>query len=202
MLLLHLTISRYDTCQPYMACSAESQEGFCPHSSWECTAINICETCSTYTENGGECSEISSFPNATISEYGNVSGELGMMQEIFHRGPITCSMDAGPLNHYVGGVINVVKGIYDVDHDVGIVGWGVTAQGQKYWRARNSWGEYWGELGFFRIERGSNMLRIENDCVWATPDTWTEVNIPCDEDGSNCHAIGKFTDPAWEHTIK
>jgi hypothetical protein len=31
-------------------------------------------------------------------------------------------------------------------------------------------GTEWGEDGFFRIERGSNMLKIESDCYWANPD--------------------------------
>jgi hypothetical protein len=31
-------------------------------------------------------------------------------------------------------------------------------------------GTEWGEDGFFRIERGSNMLKVESDCYWATPD--------------------------------
>jgi len=39
---------------------------------------------------------------------------------------------------------------------------------------RNSWGEYWGIHGFFKIIRGTNNLGIESDCSYAVPvDTWT-----------------------------
>merc|ERR1719183_2959087 len=36
----------YETSQPYMACSSESEEGFCPKANWECSAMNTARTCS------------------------------------------------------------------------------------------------------------------------------------------------------------
>ena len=40
-----------------------------------------------------------------------------------------------------------------VDHAVLLVGYGEEG-GQKYWKLQNSWGEDWGEKGFFRIVMG------------------------------------------------
>lgn len=49
-----------------------------------------------------------------------------------------------------------------------VVGWGFDPEsGLKYWKARNSWGSYWGENGFFRIVRGINNMRFEEECVYA-----------------------------------
>ena len=54
---------------------------------------------------------------------------------------------------------------------VSLVGWGRDgATGKRFWVGRNSWGTYWGEMGFFRIEMGGNGNNgIENACVWAVP---------------------------------
>eukprot|EP00658_Telonema_sp_P-2_P031952 TRINITY_DN2378_c0_g1_i8.p1 TRINITY_DN2378_c0_g1~~TRINITY_DN2378_c0_g1_i8.p1 ORF type:complete len:279 (+),score=66.04 TRINITY_DN2378_c0_g1_i8:174-1010(+) len=56
-------------------------------------------------------------------------------------------------------------------HAVSIVGWGEEA-GVKYWEARNSWGNFWGEDGFMRVEMGKNVIGIETDCSFAVPKAW------------------------------
>ena len=73
-------------------------------------------------------------------------------------------------------------------------------------------------MGFFRIARGNNTLGVESRCVWATPGApqpagyapfaclcaealltmagaWTEGNIPCYEDGSNCVVTASYREP-------
>lgn len=56
-----------------------------------------------------------------------------------------------------------------VDHSVLIVGYGVTEDGIKYWKALNSWGDDWGEGGFFRIKRGTDESSIESHSEYANP---------------------------------
>lgn len=171
----------FDTCQIYQACSSDSHEGFCGSVDWTCKPENICRTCSTFSDEGGKCVGVSHFPNATVNEYGNVDGVYAMKSEIYKRGPITCGVHADPLIEYTNGVYDDPTSLKDINHIVSIVGWE-----DDVWIVRNSWGEYWGELGFFRIKMGQNQLGIESGCSWATPGSWTETNYPCYEDGSNC----------------
>lgn len=43
------------------------------------------------------------------------------------------------------------------DHAVLLVGYGVTAQGEKYWRIKNSYGVQWGMAGYALLERGKQV---------------------------------------------
>merc|ERR1712166_727366 len=103
----------------------------------------------------GFCGAIDKYPNATISEYGSVSGADAMAKEIMARGPIARGIDAGPILKYTGGIASMAGS--GVDHVISVVGWG-TEGSKEYWIVRNSWGEYWGEMGYVRVEKGNNAL--------------------------------------------
>jgi cathepsin X len=174
----------YETSNPYMACSSESTEGFCSKADWTCTEENVARTCSTFPPEG-KCVGIKQYPNATISEYGSLEGPDQMAKEIMARGPISCGIDAGPILQYTGGVVSEAG--ESIDHVISVVGWGtVEATGKQYWIVRNSWGEYWGEMGYVRVEKGNNALHLEEQCAYAVVGSYTESNYPCYEDGSNC----------------
>jgi len=175
----------YETSNPYLACSSESSEGFCGNADWSCSAENVARTCSTFSDSGGKCVGLKHYPNATVSEYGSVEGADNMAKEIMSRGPISCGIDAVSILKYTGGISSQVG--QGVDHVISVVGWGKdAASGKQYWIVRNSWGEYWGEMGYIRVEKGNNALNLEEQCAWAVPGTFTETNFPCYEGGENC----------------
>jgi len=178
----------YDTANPYMACSSESEQGFCPEADWTCTPANIARTCGSFDKEEGPCAGLDSYPNATISEYGSISGKAAMQKEILLRGPITCGIDAGPLLKYEKGIISDEG--EGVDHVISVVGWGHDdAKDQTYWWVRNSWGEFWGEMGYVKVAEGA--LMVEEQCAWAVPGSFTAYELDnqathCWEGGDNC----------------
>jgi len=174
----------YETSNPYVACSSESKQGFCPYADWTCTAENVARTCSRFPP-AGKCGPIRKYPNATITEYGQVSGEHKMAAEIFARGPIACGIDAVKILNYTGGIFSSPGG--NIDHVISVTGWGKDKEsGKQYWIVRNSWGEYWGEMGYVYVEKGNDSAALEEACAWAVPGDFTTSNFPCYEGGENC----------------
>jgi len=170
----------FDTCLQYQA-----MDGTCAFSPDSFPAPSgTCMTCSTF---GVPCAAIDYYPNATVTEHGTVSGEQEMMNEIMTRGPIGCGVNAVPLLNYTGGVfLHSEQPLLNfVDHEVAVVGWGVDENGVKYWDMRNSWGEYWGEMGWARVERGQDTLKLESSCDWAVG-SFSATNFPCYEGGEDC----------------
>ena len=178
----------YEDCMVYQACSSDSKEEGCKNKAdFTCTPKNICRTCDTFTSHGGVCNPIVYYPNATVASYGAVKGSHNMMVEIYNNGPIACGINAEPILDYTGGVVDISNKPKMINHIISIVGWGYdTVLNKQYWIIRNSWGSYWGELGFIHLVLGENQLGIEKSCAFAIPGNWTLHNVPCYEDGSNC----------------
>merc|ERR1719182_1312999 len=61
-----------ETSQPYLACSSESREGFCPHVDLTCSALNTARTCGSFNQEGGPCTGLSHYPNISIADYGSI----------------------------------------------------------------------------------------------------------------------------------
>ena len=113
------------------------------------------------------------------------------------------------MDAYTGGgkVFHGGGGCYGMpNHIVSVVGWGSdksnASDPQDYWVVRNSWGEFWGDMGYIKIGRGHMDACLEMQCNWATPGEWTEHNFPCFEGGANCFAkagtgtgTGKWLEP-------
>ncbi|PSC75212.1 Cathepsin Z isoform A [Micractinium conductrix] len=163
-----------ESCQPYSA-TDHTKYG---KGAKRCPAEGYCTNCMPL-KGKDTCWPVRTPIRYYVSAYGKVEapGEAAMMNELM-RGPITCSMATyeGFDYGYHRGVAthNPNMTASEVDHDVEVVGWGETDDGVKFWRVRNSWGTFWGDFGFFKIERGVNALRIEDgDCWYAAP-TWQD----------------------------
>ena len=70
--------------------------------------------------------------------------------------------------YYSGGIYQHKSGSVEGGHAVTFVGYGEENK-VKYWLVRNSWGEDWGEKGYFRIIRGKSECGIEDSCFLAHP---------------------------------
>lgn len=77
-----------------------------------------------------------------------------MKTEIFTNGPISCGIDVtDKFEAYTGGIYVEKKSFPTINHEISIVGFGYDeSMGSEYWIGRNSWGTYWGEGGYFRIQ--------------------------------------------------
>ena len=106
-------------------------------------------------------------------EKNGVGGENQIKTEIFFNGPVATGFEVYP-DFYD---FNSKKEIYKWNgqgprvggHAVVIIGWG-EENGVKYWLIRNSWGEKWGDRGYFKMIRGINNCKIEENCMAAFPD--------------------------------
>ncbi len=163
-----------ETCSIYRARGHDNGHG--------CSAMAVCENCMP----GDPCFVPDEYLIYGTEEYGKVSGEQAMMQEIYQRGPIACGVAVpDAMENYTSGVFEDKTGDVEIVHDISVVGYGVDTDGTKYWTVRNSWGTHYGEDGFIRVIRGVNNIAIETDCAWATPkDTWTNntKHITTDEE--------------------
>ncbi|KAK5977834.1 Cathepsin Z [Trichostrongylus colubriformis] len=145
-----------------------------------CDPMHRCGTCWP-----DSCTAVKNYTRYYITEYGKVSGRENMMAEIKKGGPIACSITCTPEFdfQYSGGVYaqktgKELEASSLPNHIVSVSGWGVDENGVEHWIVRNSWGEEWGERGWYRVvtstyKNGTGNeynMGIEKDCYYADVD--------------------------------
>jgi len=121
--------------------------------------------------------------------------------------PVVVSVDATSWAFYMGGVYSDTahggKGEFQVNHAVTLTGY-KEAEGAEhgYWHIKNSWGTYWGEEGFIRLEMKADE---EKHCGL---DTHTHDGLACDGEPDTawvcgtCGVLYDSTYPTGTHLLQ
>ncbi|CAN1255808.1 Cysteine protease RD19A [Linum perenne] len=78
---------------------------------------------------------------------------------LVQSGPLAVAINAVYMQTYIGGRL---------DHGVLLVGYGsagyspIRMKEKPYWIIKNSWGESWGESGYYKICRGKNVCGVDS----------------------------------------
>lgn len=160
----HTTGIPHSSCEQYTALNLSDRA---------CEAIDVCRDCTwpppAEGDSGLEGCTAVDYHHYYIGDHYGVHGADQMKAEIYANGPISCGIDATDgLDAYTGGIYSEHKKIPMINHEISVTGYGVE-DGQEFWIVRNSWGHYWGEQGFFRIQMHENNLAIERNCLAGIP---------------------------------
>jgi hypothetical protein len=104
-----------------------------------------------------------------------ITGEDLIMLELMTFGPVEATLTTyDTFKDYDGGVYNDLGASSSYGgHAIKLIGWG-TDNGDDYWLAENSWGDEWGESGYFRIRRNTDNAGFDNSLISFNP--FTGVN--------------------------
>ncbi|CAN1255809.1 Cysteine protease RD19A [Linum perenne] len=80
---------------------------------------------------------------------------------LVQSGPLAVAINAVYMQTYIGGVSCPYICSKRLDHGVLLVGYGSAGE-KPYWIIKNSWGESWGESGYYKICRGKNVCGVDS----------------------------------------
>uniref|UniRef100_A0A3B4ENR2 Cathepsin F-like n=1 Tax=Pundamilia nyererei TaxID=303518 RepID=A0A3B4ENR2_9CICH len=111
------------------------------------------------------------FTTGKVAAYINSSVELPKEEKeiaawLAENGPVSVALNAFAMQFYRKGISHPLKifcNPWMIDHAVLLVGYG-ERKGIPFWAIKNSWGEDYGEQGYYNLYRGSNACGINKMC--------------------------------------
>ncbi|ONH91015.1 hypothetical protein PRUPE_8G088700 [Prunus persica] len=117
----------------------------------------------------GSCKFDKSKIAAKVANFSVVSlDEEQIAANLVKNGPLAVAINAVFMQTYVGGVSCPYICSKRLDHGVLLVGYGaagyspIRMKEKPYWIIKNSWGENWGEKGFYKICKGRNICGVDS----------------------------------------
>ncbi|WCJ19261.1 Papain family cysteine protease [Euphorbia peplus] len=126
------------------------------------------ETSYPYTGKRGECKFHPDKIAVKVANFTNIPiDEDQIAAHLVHHGPLAVGLNAMFMQTYIGGVsCPLICGKKWINHGVLLVGYGAKGYSilrfgfRPYWIIKNSWGEKWGEKGYYKLCRGHGMCGI------------------------------------------
>lgn len=118
------------------------------------------------TMTAGSCQKCSVEPNTKVSKFVDITaGSDTAMMSALSLQPVSIAIEADQraFQLYSSGVFDESCGT-NLDHGVGLVGYGTTEDGKDYYILRNSWGSTWGDNGYMYLARGSSFNGGQGQC--------------------------------------
>ncbi|KAE9600128.1 putative cathepsin F [Lupinus albus] len=122
-----------------------------------------------YTGQDGKCKFDKSKIVASVSNFSVISlDEEQIAANLVQNGPLSVAINAAYMQTYIGGVsCPYICGKHQ-DHGVLLVGYGageyapIRLKKKPFWILKNSWGENWGENGYYKICRVRNICGVDS----------------------------------------
>ncbi|EPS65881.1 cysteine proteinase, partial [Genlisea aurea] len=123
-----------------------------------------------YTGQDGVCKFQKNKVASSVSNFSVVSVDEGQIAaNLVKHGPLAVAINAAWMQTYVHGVsCPLICMKTRLDHGILIVGYGASGYApirlkeKPYWIVKNSWGENWGEQGYYKICKGHNVCGVES----------------------------------------
>ena len=110
--------------------------------------------------------EVTTYTNVTVNDVTQMKIGLGISALA-----VSIEADQPVFQAYSSGIFDSEECGTQIDHAVGVVGWGIDATtSQEYWILRNSWGTTWGNQGYMNVAivEGKGICGIQTGPLYPT----------------------------------